>query len=448
MTDNKNNMKKHDKKKVKVRAITYLAQIISFTLVLSILTVTGLIIPKRPIYSESEKRELAKFPKFSFESFFSGDYLKGVGDWYSDTYPGREWLIGINSKIKGLYGFSSSEIHGDVVQGDEIPDEYVTKSPEAITEEYIQPEEKTWESVVEELDTQSLGAVFIAGNTGYEYYNFVQDAADRYIHAINSEAAALDGTATVYDMIVPTSIGITLPDNYKASINSSDQKKAMDYLYSGMDDKVKKVQIYDTLMEHRKEYIYFNTDHHWTALGAYYAYEQFADVSGIVKHPLSKYKKVDFEGFLGSFYNDTGKNPALASNPDTVTAYVPNEKATLVYTTTKGEKVNWKVVYDASEYGSSLKYSAFIGADNPYTEITNPDITDGSSIIVVKESFGNAFVPFLVENYSKIYVVDYRYYNGSVSRLAKDLGVDTVLYINNVSAIRNKNLVSKMEKTI
>lgn len=441
--------KKKNKLKLKPRTKVYLSQLLVFFLTLSVLTVTGLIIPLRPEYSESEKRDLAEFPKFSVQSFFNGSYFRGIGDWYSDTYPGREMLVSLNTKLKGLYGISNVEIHGEVGDGDEIPDEYVTGENENTTvPELIKPEDTTFEEIHEEGNTQSLGAVFVAGNKGYEYYNFVKKEADRYIRVLNSEAQALNGVATVYDMIVPTSIGITLPDNYKNTINSSDQKKALDYMYGGMSDSVKKVNVYNNLMSHRSEYIYFGTDHHWTALGAYYSYEKFAELSGIEKMPLDRYRQVEFDGFLGSFYNDTGKLPVLEKNPDKVIAYRPNENATLVYTTTKGEKIKWDVIYDVSNYGKSLKYSTFIGSDNPFTEITNPDITDGSSIVVVKESFGNAFVPFLVENYSKVYVIDYRYYNGSVSKFVKDNGVDTVLYINNISATRNSGLINKLERTV
>lgn len=441
-------MKKDSNKKMKKQTKVYLAQLLSFILVIAALTVTGLIIPLRPEYSDSEKRELAKFPEFSASSLFDGSYFRGIGDWYSDTYPGREFFVGLNSKIKSLYGVSTAEIHGEVSEGDDIPDEYVPEETPNKEEPDSEPEKPTFAEIEEEGTTQSLGAVFVSGNKGYEYYNFVKSEADRYIRVISSQADSLSGTAAVYDMIVPTSIGITLPDKLMAQINSSDQKKAIDYMLGGMNDSVKKVDIFNALMEHRSEYIYFNTDHHWTALGAYYAYQTFAETAGILPAPLEQYKQVEYDGFLGSFYNDTSKLPALEKNPDKLIAYVPNEKAELVYTKTDGSKQDWKVVADASDYGKALKYSAFIGGDNPFTEITNPDITDGSSIVVVKESFGNAFVPFLVENYSKVYVIDYRYYNGSVSSFVKANGVDTVLYINNISATRNKGLITKLEKTL
>lgn len=423
----------------------YVVKMLVFSLCLLLFTIVGLLIPLRPAYSESEKRKLAEYPKFSISSFFSGQYLNDVGTWYSDTYPGRESLIGLNTKIKELYGFpSDSQIHGEIVEGDEIPDEF--SEPDTQNNNI---EETTREPlIVEDLDTQSLGAVFVAGNVGYEYYNFDTKLANHYVSVMNELADKISPNANFYNMIVPTSIGITLPDNYIETINSSNQEKSINYMISGFNSNVNTVPVFDTLMAHRKEYIYFNTDHHWTALGAYYAYEDFCKKSEKTPCPLAQFSQVQYDGFLGSFYNDTGKISALKSNPDTIIAYVPNENAKMVYTDKKGKSYNWPIIGDVSNYNETLKYSTFIGGDNPYTEIVNPDITDNSSIVIVKESFGNAFVPFLVENYSKIYVIDYRYYEGSISKFVIDNGIHDVLYLNNISATRNKWLVSRLENTI
>lgn len=447
-----NDIKRNERIKIlRTRGISYVVRFALFSVALLVLGVIGLIIPLRPEYSNSEKRELAKFPEFSSKAFFSGAYFRQIGDWYSDTYPGREKIVELNTKLKSIYGIQAEEIHGEVIEGDDIPDEYVpteesSTEANAPTEAQTEPPEESY--IVENEQTQSLGAVFVVGGKGFEYYNFTKEQADRYISLINRQAQNLEGTAKVYDMIVPTSIAITLPDNYMKTINSSDQKKAIEYFHSGFSPLVNKVEIYPTLMHHRREYIYFNTDHHWTALGAFYSYEKFAEAAGIPAKSLDSFEKVEFSGFLGSFYNDTGKIDALGKNPDTLVAYKPKSAVEMVYTDKAGTKINWPVVNDVTSYPASIKYSAFIGGDNPFTEITNPSITDGSSIIVVKESFGNAFVPFLTESYNKIYVVDYRYYKGSISALCKEKGVNTVLYINNISATRNKGLISKLEATL
>lgn len=420
-------------------------QIASFALTIAVISIIGLIIPLRPKESVSEKRKLAEFPKITFESLKSGDFFDGFNTWYSDSYPGREMIVGLNSKIKSYYGIKSTvNIHGDVQKGDDIPEEYdpnATEPPESTTED-------KFDKIDANGDSQSIGAVFVVGDRAFEYYNFSQAQANNYISSMNKLAEKLSGKAKVYDMIVPTSIGVTLPDSYMGNINSSDQEKAIDYINSGLNSQIVKVPILKTLMSHRSEYIYFNTDHHWTQLGAYYAYCDFAKAAGITANPLDKYEKVEFDGFLGTFYNDTGKIPELKSNPDTIYAYKPNSSAKMVYTDAKGKQISWPIVNDVTKYPESVKYSCFIAGDNPYTEIHNPQITDGSSIMVVKESFGNAFVPFLVENYENVYVIDYRHFTGSISKEVTEKNIDTVLYINNVSAIRNPNLMKKLDATL
>ena len=112
------------------------------------------------------------------------------------------------------------------------------------------------------------------------------------------------------------------------------------------------------------------------------------------------------------------------------------------------ELTGGKVIFDESTAAASLKYGAFITGDNAYSVINNPDVTDGSRCIVVKESFGNAFVPFLTDHYQTIYVLDYRYWKGSISQFAVDKGVQDVLFVNNLSAIRSTALVSDLHNVV
>ena len=111
-----------------------------------------------------------------------------------------------------------------------------------------------------------------------------------------------------------------------------------------------------------------------------------------------------------------------------------------------GAKVveNVPVVFDETSAPAAYKYGAYIYGDNAYTVITNTAKTDGSSCLVVKESFGNAFVPFLADHYQTVYVIDYRHWSGSISSFVKENGVGDVVFCNNLSAIRNSSLVSKL----
>lgn len=294
-------------------------------------------------------------------------------------------------------------------------------------------------------DAETIGAIAIVDNAAYEYYNFVQSAADSYVSVLNNASSKLSGKAQVYCLVVPTSIDITLDDATRNSLNTSDQQKAVNYLYGSMNQSVKVVDIIETMRSHNSEYIYFRTDHHWTALGAYYGYVELAKAAGLTPVDINKFEKVSYGEFLGSFYSDSKKSSKLEKNADELIAYQPDYATDMVFTEKSGQKVSWKLVNDVTTYPVNLKYSAFSGGDNPYTIIENKDNQNGKSCVVVKESFANALIPFLAGNYQTVHVIDYRYWNGKLADFVTKNNVSDVFFINNISATRNAQLVSSLQ---
>ena len=443
-------------------------KIASFFITLYLGTVLAFIIPLRPTYSESEKRLLQEFPAFTFEAFYTGDYFDEITLWFSDTFPLRDGLTRVNSALKSLSGFSSVKIHGDVEGGDDIPDlpldVVATVTEETTTETTTAPtttEEPTVtspnivettgdinETIPADMNIQSLGAVLLAGNSAYEYYNFSNSLAPRYINAVNNIKNASHNKSNVYTLVVPTSIDIELNDAIRKDINSSDQKKALEYFNSSFKNTTAVTGIYENLRNHRTEYLYFRTDHHWTALGAYYAYEQFIYTKGVEPVSLNQYKVLSFDGFLGSFYASTEQSPALAKTPDTVIAYEPFNEVSFKITPKDGETFDWNVVADATNYAPNMKYTAFIGADQPYSIIENLDKDDGETCLVIKDSFGNAFIPFLIPHYKTIHIVDPRYYDVTLSEFSNKKQIDDIIFISNISTTRNEVFIRAMEKFI
>lgn len=281
----------------------------------------------------------------------------------------------------------------------------------------------------------------VVGNTGYELYNYVNSAASRYAKAVNKLTKTVGESVKVYDLIVPTSVGITFPDNKKKKINSSSQKEALENIEGMLSGREVFVPLYDKLMQHRTEGIYFRTDHHWTSLGAYYAYEAFCEKKGMEANELSAYRKQTVEGFEGSFCWET-KNKNLTAEPMEV-LYPLSDKLSMKYTTTEGNRISAPVIANAEKYGKSTKYSAYIAGDNPYTIIRNPEIAANTSCVVIKESYGNAFVPFLADHYRTVYVIDYRYWEGSLSDFMSKKKIREVLLVNNISMTRNSYLLGK-----
>lgn len=470
----------------------------TFFTALTLFTLLALIFPLRPTYSEQELRDLTAFPTFSLAAVSDGSYFEGINTWFADTFPLRDLFLSLQNKVSSLYGIQTVTITGNVSQGDEIPEvgandvqpsdaptdapsdtpaepqtspaEEETQPPEGPTEseentppedpagsdaptEQEPPLEEEEELEIPELDedavVEQLGAVLSIDNAGYEYYNFVLEYADNYTAAINRAADQLQGISNVYSIIVPNSMGICVPEDVQASANTSDQKAAIEYMNSCLNENVTAVPVYHTLLKHslEGEYLYFRTDHHWTAMGAYRAYEQFAKAAGFTPTSLDTYIPHEYQGFLGTFYNSTNSE-AMAETPDTVYAYESPSTNNIHITNTEFTDWLYLVIANVDNSAAANKYGTFIGGDNPYSYIENPNLDDGSAILLVKESYGNAFAPFLIENYQYVYIVDYRYISKvddrNIVQMCQDLNVKDVLFLNTISTTRASNLIDRL----
>ena len=424
----------------------------------------GLLFFARPKTSEKEKRSLAKYPSFTMKTFLNGEYFSDVSTWYSDTYPFRDALVSADQKLKGLYGIESKTMMvGEEKQADEIPDindntEAVTETTTAATTEAATEDteagattEATTEKVREvdppdskgmdeEIQNQIQQNLYVKGDAAYSVYYFGKENCTNYVAALNNVAAELKGQTTVYNILVPNNSGVMLSEDELSKLAGSDQEQAIDYYYSIESDDVKTVDTIKTLREHNDEYLYFRTDHHWTQLAAYYVYQNFCKVKGIEAHDLSYYDKKEFKNFLGTFYSTLG-NSNMEANPDTVDVYVPKGTNDMTFWDTDGKEWNWNVIYDVDSWASSSKYMTFIGGDRPMEVIENPQIKDGSSCVVLKESYGNCFVPFLVDHYQTVYVLDYRYTTVNVLDFVKEKQADDLIIINNITIIGSTSVV-------
>lgn len=430
--------------------------VLIFAAVMAIGAFIGLLFFVRPKKSTVEKRTLAKFPSFTITSFLDGSYFEDVSLWYSDTYPMRDKLVSADQSLKKLYGIQlGTQVVGGNAKGDEIPDvdkSAVTATPDdagkATTEsgsvQTVDPPDS--KAMDKAFQKQLQDNLYVKDGSAYSLYYFVQDSATEYIDAINNAAAQLSGQTNVYDILVPNNSGVLLSDDELDKLGGSDQKQAIEYYY-GMMNGVKTVDIFDTLKAHKDEYIFFRTDHHWTADGAYYAYEDFCKTKGITAIPRDKRKTDTFKGFLGSFYS-TLQNSDMKNNPDTIYAYEPIGTNDMTYWNEDGSEQKWNVIMDVNGWDKGTMYSTFVGGDTPMAVIENPNVTDGSSCVVMKESYGNAFIPFLVDHYSKIYIIDYRYSQVNILDFVKSKKVNDFICINNISLIGDKDVAATISSLL
>ncbi len=419
-------MDKFTEKSAKIKIVLA----VSVTVLIAII---GLAFFARPTRSENEKRDLTPFPTFTLESFLNGEFTAQLSLWYADTFPLREPMIAANAGVQSLYGIRGEQVIGGG-NADDIP-----SGPADIE---FNP--------TDDGKGDTFEGTYINGDTAYQLYFFNKQNSDSYVALINDFASQVEGKAQVYDMIVPLHYQIALSADTVKKYNASDCSEAIDYMYSNLADGIKSVDTLPNLISHNDEYLYFRTDHHWTARGAYYAYLAFCEEKGIDPTPLEDYERHQFDGFLGTFYANAKQPAAMKNDPDYVEAFVPIGTNKLEVYDSDGSYVDWfSIVYTgADKYDAANKYLTFISGDRPLIKIQNPNMTDGSSIVVVKESYGNAFVPFLVDSYEYVYVIDYRAWSGSLADFVTDKGIDDVLFLNVVSNTSTGERLKELSKII
>ena len=447
--------------------------VLPFFAVLAVLTVVSFIIPLRPTVSYIEKRSLAEFPEFSVEALASGDYFDDITTWFSDTFPGRETWLEVASYTKGLHGNSdimigeeADKFDDPALQETEIPTEEETEAPTefidpAMTEPPTEPptivleEEGTApQAPVEEWggvdagnnEVTKSGTVIQIGDSLFTREDFNNTYSTRYVNIVNGVASKYaEQGVRVVSAAPPQAIGVMIEPEYMKDLKSVDQAEIMDFFNENLSEDVYFVDTVSLLRDHNDEYIYFRTDHHWTALGAYYVYEAICEQLDLEPASLEEdFEHWDQGRFIGSLYYKAPKTKALKE--DNVYAYNPiGDMTTRIYKK-GGSSFEHTVLTDMSKSNANAKYMTFLAGDHPLVRIVNNDLPDAGNVLVIKDSFGNAMAPFFTLNYHKVYIVDYRYYSESMSSMIKSFEIDDVIFLPNVSEIQTKAVSDLMQK--
>jgi hypothetical protein len=273
------------------------------------------------------------------------------------------------------------------------------------------------------------GAVFIFKNRGFELFSGGQAMGKQYAGVINNYNRLKIPGLKIYNMIIPNSFEFEVTERYKDKIKPA--KKAINDVFAAEDPEIIKVNPVDEIRKHRTEYIYFNTDHHWTSLGAYYGYRAFCAAAGLTPVLLDTIPSRVKTGFYGLFYRLT-RSSILKNNPDSVRYYLfPDSVAFYIGASSIGYWAKSKMY--AEQVSGDNSYSVFLQGDLPVCKMETQH-KNGKKIALVKESYGNAFAPFLINNYEKIIVVDQRYYKGDFIAMLKAEGINELLFLNNIFA--------------
>ncbi len=447
-------------------------------------SIVNIVMPNQEKVSAVENRTLADKPVFSMEAFLSGSYMSDVEAFYGDHITARDQLITLSQQVqdlKGIQGEDQVEIFdngtGDlyVTQDDKDSDtnqegdknseslpwhEQVTDNKASLL---TKMEDLNYDSLLmakRELETYSelkvddvlvkteanikrmevddddnmqgevqRNSFLVINDAVFELFHYVESSCAYYANAINGFAEKMGEGNRFYSIVAPSHIEFLKSKKYRDLAAS--QADAINYINSQFTDAIEPVNIYSKLAEHADEYIYFRSDHHWTQLGAYYAYTAFAPLIGDKPYELDRFETTQVEGFLGSLYAlklSAKAKAAVKANPDTVTIYKPFVQSDYVIHTAGGSTLNYDVI-NMGWAKKVNKYMVFISGDNPLGVIKT-DVKNGRKILVFKDSYGNAFVPFLMSHYEEIHIIDPRKYKQGAVTYAKDHDIHEFLFLN------------------
>lgn len=348
--------------------------------------------PKRT-QIELENRKAAQFPTFSIEGLMDGSWQTSFSTWMQDQFLLRD--------------------------------------------QWINTQRATDELVFQKVEE---GGILIGRNQWMFTKLFTVDEAtqkqlDKNVAAVSEFAAKYPERVT---FLLAPSASVIYPEELPAGAPMIDENAMLDDIFARVGQSAQILDLRDTFTNHKTEYLYFKTDHHWTPHGAYLAYEQFCNGKGLTPFDCAIHESATVEGFQGTHYSAT----RLWNVENDSITYYPLENPMTIFRITgeaQYEPETTENLINTEKFNTRDKYAAFLDGNNGYSVIEG---NGTGSILVVKDSYANSFIPYLTENYAKIGVIDFRNFKYGLDSTIEQEGYDQILILYNFQTfIADTNLI-------
>lgn len=323
-------------------------------------------------YSSSEKRYLQQFPETSVDTVLSGEFSEKFETYFADHFPQRNMWVGLNSYYNLGIGLNGRNGVYNSADG------YLINVP-VDKENYVRKNIRVLAEFKEKIGDVPM-TVMLAPSTGYIATDKLPLIHDSY----NDDTYFAETAKTLSE----------------SGVNFVDLRETFKQKYA------EGVQLY------------YRTDHHWTTDGAYEGYVKLCEKLGVQPADKDSFAKTAYGGFYGTTYSTSGY---WLTKPDSITVYDNQEntdKNITVKISEDGKDNHYGSMFFYNHIDEDDKYPVFLDGNHALTEIQNKNAKNGT-IVVIKDSFSHSLAPFLAENYSKVVLVDLRYYKQSVSELIK-----------------------------
>lgn len=361
-----------------------------FILCLFGVMLVNIIIPDREM-SEEENRMLASKPKLTFSTLVNGDFMEQYEEYLSDQFAGRD--LWHRMKV-ALDRFGGSRMENGI---------YIGKDGQLLQDIQVP---------VQEHLSENLDAI-------KEFTETYQDIP-------------------VTMILVPDAACI-LNDRLPWLASVEDQNQMISMVEQSLGDSVTWVDAASALNKHKREKIYYLTDHHWTSLGAFYTFQEAAPALGIEEDVSDKFLSYTVsDSFNGVLASESGAGLGTEENID---IYVPREGDNDVIVNYVNESKRTTSLYDSSKLETKDQYGVFLGGNTSLIDIRTVS-TSQKRLLVVKDSFANSFIPFLAPYYREIVVVDPRYYSGTIEDIMSSYRITDALFLYSGNSFFTDNSIS------
>ncbi len=356
------------------RAITFL--ILGFI----VIGILWSVFQKDKTYSETENRVLAGKPELSLSSLSSGQYMSDMESYVTDQFFFRnQWI-----KLKTTEDLAIGKRESNGV--------YIGKKQNLL-------------EIQDDYDPDNVTKTAKA----------ISDFADKH-ETLNQTITLVPNAGYICDQLRPNNAPV------------HDQSKDIALVQKNLGDNITYFDLTETMKSHKTEQIYYKTDHHWTSLGAKYAFEALAPQLKITNVPSDYTVYPVTHSFQGTLASKSG----YTRSEDTIEVYIPKDGApdTLVNYTEQGEKT--ASLYKSSALKQKDKYEVFFGGNFARVDIDTPESPD-RNLLIFKDSYANCMIQFLQPYFRTITMIDARYYYDDVDRIISDRNITDILYLYNVN---------------
>jgi len=331
---------------------------------------------------------LAQVPKFSIDRLFEGRFIKKYEKYKSDQFVFRDLWINLKSTMDEVSG--KKENNGVYLSDDNY-----------LIENFKEPND---------------------------------DYINQNINAIN-KFSKIHKNIKSYVMVAPNAISI-VKDKLPKFAPVLNQRDYIKNFKSKLSSDIKFIDTFDILNNHKNEYLYYRTDHHWTTLGAYYSYLEACKIMNLKANTKDNYS---IERVANDFYGTlSSKSGFDVDKPDSIDVYIPKSSDDEVIANYVKEKKKEGTLYDSDSLKKKDKYTVFLEGNHPIVKINTTSKSD-KKLLLIKDSYANSFVQFLTTHYSEIVMVDPRYYYDDIESLIKNEGTTDILYLYNANTFFQDN---------